>query len=150
MQSSEATKSEQSKLHTLLAEITEIDAKVAAMNAEIGDLKERRTALEKLACEEMSEQRLDGVRVAGRSWRVEYDHHMSVATDRRDAVLEAARAVGAEETLITVNTSRLKSLLKEMAADAGTDARGRWSDGTPFAGLVSEFVAPKLRHLTVS
>lgn len=150
MQSSNATGVETTGLHGVLAEITDIDKKVAALNAEVDSLKERRTALERLAVEDMTEQRLDGVKVAGRSWRIEWDHSMSVSQDRRDAVLEAARAAGCEDALVTVNTARLKSLLKEMAKDAGKDARTPFSDGTPFAGIVGEFVQPRLRHLTVS
>ena len=46
-------------------------------------------------------------------------------------------------------SARLKSLLKEMATEAGTDSRTPWSQGTVFEGLVGEYVQPKLRHLTV-
>jgi hypothetical protein len=133
----------------MLAEIADIDRKVAELNAQIDQLKDRRSHLESLVCEEMTTQRLDGVRVAGRSWRVEWDHSMSVPMDRRDAVLEAARQAGCEDALVQVNTLRLKSVLKEMAKDAGRDSRGLFSDGTPFAGLVGEFVQARLRHTTL-
>ena len=145
----EATQQETSGLQPMLAEVAEIDRKVAELNAQIDSLKDRRTHLEKLVCEEMSEQRLDGVRVAGTSWRVEFDHSMSVSMDRRDAVLEAARAAGCKDALVQVNTARLKALLKEMAKGAGKDARAPFSDGTPFAGLVGELVQPRLRHTTL-
>lgn len=96
----------------------------------------------------MTAQRLDGVKVAGRSWRVEFDHYVSVNEDNRKAVLEAAKEEGWDAALITVNTARLKSLLKERAKAAGTDARRPFTEGGRFAGLVSEHVAPKLRHVT--
>ena len=58
--------------------------------------------------------------------------------------------MGRGDELLTVQTSSLKSLLKEMAKEAGRDPKQPWADGTPFAGLVSEYVRPVLRHLTVS
>lgn len=112
------------------------------------NLKNRRESLERLACEEFATQRLDGVRVAGRSWRIEHDHYFSVPADRRDAVLKAAKEAGIEKAVLSVNTAQLKSILKEQHKAAGRDGRALFSDGTPFAGLVGEHVQPKLRHLT--
>ena len=97
----------------------------------------------------MQTQRLDGVRVAGRSWRVEYDHFCSVSEARKQAVMEAAKAAGLEGTLTTVNTARLKAVLKEMGRAAGKEAGALFSEGTVFEGLVGEHVAPRLRHVTV-
>jgi hypothetical protein len=134
-------------LQSALAEIAEIDKKLTRLNGDIDELKERRASLEEAAIREMSEQRLDGVKVAGRSWRVEHDHFMSVPEDRKALVMRAAKAAGFAEAIATVNTARLKSLLKELAA--GKDARSPYSDGTPFEGLLSEHVAPRLRHVTV-
>ncbi len=138
-----------STLGPLLGEITEIDTKVKALEAEIKELGKRRDALAALAVEEMAAGRLDGVRAAGRSWRIEWEHSVSATASSTDAVLAAARTVGKGDTLLSVNTSRLKSLLKELATEAGRDARQPWAEGTPFAGLVSEYVRPVLRHLTV-
>ena len=135
-------------LHRALTEIRQIDAKIAEKSAEVDALKERREHLEKLAVEEMTAQRLDGVKVAGRSWRIEHDHYVSVTEDNRKAVLEAAKGEGWDAALITVNTARLKTLLKERAKEAGMDARRPFTEGSKFAGLVSEYVAPKLRHVT--
>jgi hypothetical protein len=136
-------------LSAILAEIASIDKQTVEANDRIDQLKARRQHLEALAVEEMEDQRLDGVRVAGRSWRVEYDHFMSVTEDRKEAVIEAAKAAGCWKQLESVNTARLKSLLREMAKEAGKDARSSHSEGTPFAGLVGEHVAPRLRHVTV-
>lgn len=148
MKSSNATSTD-STLSALLAEIASIDKQTVEANDRIDQLKARRQHLEALAVEEMEDQRLDGVRVAGRSWRVEYDHLMSVTEDRKEAVIEAAKAAGCWKQLESVNTARLKSLLREMAKEAGRDARSSHSEGTPFAGLVGEHVAPRLRHVTV-
>jgi hypothetical protein len=105
--------------------------------------------LEKIAIEEMQGQRLDGVRVAGRSWRVEWEHSCSVTEGTKEAVMEAARKAGCLDQLTSVNTARLKAVLKEQAKEAGTDASQPWSAGTPFEGLVGEYVAPRLRHVSV-
>jgi hypothetical protein len=151
MNSSEATP-EDTTLQRTLAEITKIDAEVNRLNLEIDQLKDRRDALEKIAVDEMSIQRLDGVRVAGRSWRIEWTHSCSVPEASKGAVLEAAKASGRPglvEAITQVNTARLKSILKEMAQEAGRGGREPHSAGTAFEGLVGEFVQPKLRHLTV-
>lgn len=149
MQSSQATE-HNNPLSTALAEIVEVDREVDRLEAEIKTLKKRREALEAVAVEEMTEGRLDGVRVAGRSWRVEWDHYCSVATDRQDALMEVAKAGGWVDSLVSVSTVRLKSLLRELAKAAGKDARSPYTAGTAFEGLVSEHVAPKLRHVTVA
>jgi hypothetical protein len=136
-------------LQSALSEITDIDKKVAALNDQIDELKKRRDHLESIAVEELTTQRLDGVRAAGRSWRVEWTHSFSAPEARREAVMEAARKAGLLEAVTTVNTARLKALLTERAKEAGKDARRPYSDGTEFEGIVGEFIAPKLRHLTV-
>lgn len=135
-------------LQSLLAEITEIDRQVGELSNQIDTLKDKRAHLEKLAIEDMTTQRLDRVGVAGRSWRVEYDHHCSVSEARKEAVMEAARKAGLEDVLTSVNTAKLKSLLKEMAKAAGKEASESFSEGTVFEGLVGEHVAPRLRHAT--
>ena len=115
----------------------------------IKELKRRKDALERIAVEGMTEGRLDGVRVAGRSWRIEWEHSVSATAANADEVIAAARAVGKGDSLISVNTSRLKSVLKEIAEESGRDARLPWADGTPFADLVSEYVRPVLRSVAV-
>jgi hypothetical protein len=136
-------------LQPVLAEITDVDKQIKELDGQIETLKKRRTHLERLAVEEMQTQRLDGVRVAGRSWRVEWEHSCSVTEATKEAVMEAARKAGCLEALTSVNTARLKSFLKEQSREAGTDASQPWSAGTPFEGLVGEYVAPRLRHVTV-
>lgn len=146
MESSTAT---EPTLQSALAEIAALDKKIAAMNGEIDNLKTRRDHLEMVAVEEMMMQRLDGVRAAGRSWRVEYFHGFSAPEGRKEAVMEAARRAGLLDAVTSVNTARLKALLTERAKEAGMDASRPYSEGTEFEGLVGEYIAPRLRHLTV-
>jgi len=138
-----------STLSSALEKISLIDREIDVAELAVKELKKRRESLAEIAVEEMTAGRLDGVRVAGRSWRVEWDHSVSATADNKDAVLAAARAAGMEAQLVGVNTSQLKSVLKEMHKAAGKDAREPWADGTAFAGLVSEFIRPVLRHVTV-
>lgn len=138
-----------SALSTALEQISQIDREIDVAELAVKELKKRRESLANLAVEEMTAGRLDGVRVAGRSWRVEWDHSVSATAEKQDAILAAAREAGMEAQLVGVNTTRLKSLLKEMAKAAGRDAREPWADGTAFAGIVSEYVRPVLRHVTV-
>lgn len=136
-------------LQPVLAEIADLDRQIKELDGQVDALKKRRTHLEKIAIEEMQGQRLDGVRVAGRSWRVEWDHSCSVTEGTKEAVMEAARKAGCLAQLTSVNTARLKAVLKEQAKEAGTDASQPWSAGTPFEGLVGEYVQPRLRHVSV-
>ena len=147
MQSSQAT-GEQT-LSGVLEEISALDAQIGTASAQLDELKRRRASLESIAVEDMTTQRLDGVRVAGRSWRVEESLHISVPKDRRDAVLEAARAAGIEDAITAVSTPTLKAWLVERAKDAGREAGSPFASGTPFDGLVGEYTELKLRHLTV-
>lgn len=149
MSLSKATAEDSTPLSNALEQVAAIDREMDELELRIKELKKRREALAGVAVEEMTAGRLDGVRVAGRSWRVEWEHSVSATASETDAVLAAARAVGKGDALLTVNTSRLKSLLKELATASGRDARLPWAEGTPFAGLVSEYVRPVLRHLTV-
>lgn len=138
-----------SPLSSALEQIAQIDREIDVAELKVKELKKKRDSLAELAVEEMTAGRLDGVRVAGRSWRVEWEHSISATADNKDAVLAAVRAAGMEAQLLGVNTSQLKTVLKEMHKAAGKDARQPWAEGTPFAGLVSEYVRPVLRHLTV-
>lgn len=137
-------------LQSALAEILTIDKEVAGLNDQIDTLKKRRGKLEEIALKEMTTQRLDGVKAAGRSWRIEWSHSFSAPEARKEQVMEAARRAGLLDEVTTVNTARLKALLVEQGKAAGKDARQPYSVGTEFEGLVGEFVRPTLRHLTVS
>ena len=149
MSFAKATEQDTTPLSNALEQISRIDREIDVAELTVKELKKRRESLAEIAVEEMTAGRLDGVRVAGRSWRVEWDHSVSATAENKDAVLAAARAAGMEKQLIGVNTSQLKSVLKEMHKAAGKDAREPWAEGTAFAGLVSEFIRPVLRHVTV-
>jgi len=145
MQSSQATENHNaSALAQTLEEIAALDREIGTVSAQLDEKKKKRAYVESLAVEEMQTQRLGGVRVAGRSWRVEECLHLSVPRDRRDAVLEAARVAGIEDAITTVATSTLKSWLVERAKEAGRESGQPFADGTPFAGIVGEFVEQKL------
>ena len=138
-----------STLSAALEQVADLDRQIDDVEATLKVLEGRREAAAKVAAEEMMSERLDGVRVAGRSWRVEWDHSCSATGEHRDAIIAAARDIGKGDTLLTVNTSALKSLLKDLAQQAGRPSHQPWTEGTPFAGLVSEYVRPVLRHVTV-
>jgi hypothetical protein len=148
MSSAKATEQD-TPLSSALEAISRIDREIDSAEMAVKELKKRRDKLASIAVEEMTAGRLDGVRVAGRSWRIEWVHSVTATAEKQDAILAAARAAGMEAQLVGVNTTRLKSLLKEMSQAAGRDARQPWAEGTPFAGIVSEYVRPELRHLTI-
>ena len=140
---------ETAPLQSALAEIAELDKKIVGLSDQIDRLKERREHLEGIAVEELATQRLDGVKAAGRSWRIEWTHSFSAPEARKEAVMEAARRAGLLDAVTQVNTARLKALLTEKAKEAGMDPRRAYSEGTEFEGLVGEFVRPVLRHRSV-
>ena len=145
---SSSTATEVAPLQRALAEISELDAKIKSLNDQIDELKERRGHYEGVAVEEMLTQRLDGVKAAGRSWRIEFAHRFSAPEARKEAVMEAARSAGLLDKVTQINTARLKAELTERAKEAGMDPRRLYSDGTEFEGLVGEYVQPVLRHVT--
>lgn len=137
-------------LVSTLERIEAIDREIDGLEMRIKELKKQRDPLESLALEEMAAARMErGVPAGGRSWRVEWEHSLSVAKDRLPQVMDALRDAGALDALLTVNTTTLKSWLKDRAKEAGTDARQPFTAGTPFDGLVGEYVRPVLRHVTV-
>lgn len=137
-------------LANILTEVAELDAQKERVNAELKRISARRDRLEQIAVDEMLASGLSGAKVAGRSWRVEHDHHCSVTAENRDAVLALARMRdGWEEAITSVNTSRLRALLKSEAESSGKSDRNLYTDGTEFHGLVGEYVQMKLRHRTV-
>lgn len=138
-------------LVSTLERIETIDSEIDALEMKVKELKKLREPLESLALEEMAAARMErGVPAGARTWRVEWEHSFSVAKDRLPQVMDVLRAEGALDALLTVNTSTLKAWLKDRAKDAGKDARTPFAEGTPFDGIVGEFVRPVLRHTTVA
>lgn len=142
-------------LVSTLEEVSEIDRQIDEHELRIKELKKRRETLERWVIEEMEMQRKSGIRgaegarAAGRTYWVEEDFSISVSKDRRDAVLEAARAAGIEDAITTVATTTLKSWLREEAKKADKEVGRPFSSGTPFEGLVGEYTTMKLRHRAV-
>lgn len=124
----------------LLERIEKIDAEVGALELKIKELNRLRRSIENLAIETMQELRLEkGIPAAGRKWTVSEELRLSVPKDRQLEVMEAARTLGIEDTVRGVNTAGLKAWLTENAKSAGRETGAAFSDGTPFAGLVSEY-----------
>jgi len=135
-----------SALSSALERISEIDARVKELEAGVKDLKAQRAHYEGVAIEAMQEGRLDGVKAAGRSWRVEMEHSISVPSAVKQEVVEAARRAGLDD-MVTIPTTSLKAYLKERAKDTGASADSPWADGSEFAGLVGEYIRPVLRSV---
>ena len=135
-----------SALSSALERISEIDSRIKEIEATAKDLRAQRAHYEGIAIEAMQEGRLDGVKAAGRSWRVETEHSISVASAVRQEVVEAARKAGLDD-LITIPTTSLKAYLKARAKDSDAADDAPWADGTEFAGLVGEYIRPVLRYV---
>jgi len=149
LQGNELAPEQHKGLSDILEKITEIDGEIGTTSALLKNQKAKRAALEKLAVEELAKSRLDGVKVAGRSWRVSKELRLSVAKESRSAVMDAAKSVGIEEEITTVSVPTLKAWIVEQAKEAGKDAGSSFIKGTPFDGLVGEFIETKIRHTTV-
>lgn len=138
-------------LVSTLERIESIDREIDGLELQIKERKKVRESLEALALEEMAAARMErGVPAGGRSWRVEWEHSVSLPKDRQEQVMDVLREEGVLDALLTVNTSTLKAFLKDKHKEAGKDARQPFCAGTPLEGLVSEYVRPVLRHVTVA
>lgn len=136
-------------LSSRLAEIKAIDEQIKALEEQSKTLAKKRDCLEKLCVEDMTLGQIDGMKVAGRSWRIEWTHSMSATEASKDGVIEALTAMGVDpDTVTQINTARLKAILKEDAERRGIDIRQSWTAGTPLEGKAGEYVAPRLRFTT--
>lgn len=132
-----------------LREIVEIDEKVSSLEDEVKALRKRREYVEKLVVEDMASGKLDGVRAHGKSWRIEWTHSMSATEATKQPIIDALRECGVDpDSVIQINTARLKAISKELAEQRGADPRQPWTAGTPLEGIASEYVAPRLRFQT--
>lgn len=132
-----------------LTEIAALDAEIKAAEDKAKELKKRRDSIEKLAVEDITTSGIDGLKVCGRSWRIEWTHSMSATEASKEQILAAMKAMGIDTTTVTqINTARLKALLKEAAEERGIDIRQSWIAGTPLEGVAGEYVAPRLRFTT--
>jgi hypothetical protein len=140
----------------LLTSLGDLMAERDRLAGEVKLIEQRIDALESAAADSIRGSGLENVRAAGRTWWVQANPHLSVPATNRKAVLEAAAAMGWRDEVEAVAASTLKSLLadrlKELdAADKVPTETGFPSlvAGTPFAGIVSEFIEPALRSRRV-
>jgi hypothetical protein len=134
------------QLSRLLERVAELQGEKDRISAELAKVSRELKGVEALAVEQLAISGLDGVRAAGKSWFVREFFAVSVPEENKDKVLAAAKAACPE--YIGVNTASLKSWLMERRRDDAT-TEGGLADGTPFAGLISEFREMRLSHRTL-
>lgn len=135
---------ESPQLSALLEQIAEVQAERDRIEAEAKAVSKRLKQLEGLAVEQLSLSGLDGVRAAGKSWFLREFFSVSIPTENKERVLEIASDACPE--LVSVNTASLKSWLMEERRNVDGEAPAGLADGTPFAGLISEYREVRLSH----
>lgn len=131
-----------------LTEVQLISDEIDGLEEQIKTLKKRRAHLESLCIEDLLTSRTERIGAAGRMWRIDWEHSMSSTEARKEDLIAAAEAYGIPPEAITqVNTSKLKSLIKEIAESQGRNVREKWTAGTALEGLAGEYVAPLLRSV---
>lgn len=134
-------------LKDVLEKITELQADKDRLAGETKRVGESLSVLEKLAVEMMTASGLDGVRAAGKSWFLREFFSVNIPAENRQKVVEAAKAEGLGDELVTVNTTTLKSwLVERRGADADMESL---AEGTAFDGLIREFREMRLSHRSV-
>jgi len=134
------------QLSKLLERVAELQAEKDRIAAELSAVNKELKGVESLAVEQLSLSGLDGVRAAGKSWYVREFFSVSIPSENRDRVLEIASEACPE--LVAVNTTSLKSWLIEERRSQGESDSGL-AEGTPFAGLISEYREMRLSHRTL-
>jgi len=132
---------ESAGLSSLLERVAALQEAKAEAEAEAKSIGRELAEVERLAVEQLALSGLDGVRAAGKSWSLRESYHVNVSVANRDAVLAAAKKQCPE--IVAVNTSSLKAWLVEERERSGATGESL-ADGTPFAGLVSEYREVKL------
>jgi hypothetical protein len=131
-----------------LAEVQSLTDTIDGLEEQIKTLKKRRDHLESLCVEDLLASKTDRLGAAGRLWRVEWTHSISATEANKEELLAAAKALGIDaDSIMQVNTSKLKNIVKELAENEGRDVREKWTAGTPLEGLAGEYVAPRLRSV---
>ena len=134
------------QLSQLLERVAALQEDKDRISAELSKVNKELKAVESLAVEQLSLSGLDGVRAAGKSWFVREFFAVSIPTENKERVLEIASEACPE--LVAVNTTSLKSWLIEERRSQG-ESDGGLADGTPFAGLISEYREMRLSHRTL-
>jgi hypothetical protein len=135
------------QLANLLERIAGLYDEKDRVAAEASKINKQLKEAEGLAVELIAASGLDGVRAAGKSWYVREFFGVSIPTENRDKVVEAAQAEGLTD-FITVNTSTLKAWLGEQRKKRGVKGEAGLAAGTKFDGLISEFREMRLSRLT--
>lgn len=135
------------RLLKLLERVAELQAEKDRLANEAKGVNKALAEAEQMAVEVLAASGLDGVRAAGKSWYTREFFSVSVPSENREAVVEAAKDAGLDD-LIAVNTTTLKSWLIENRGD-GQPAEAGLAAGTPFDGLVREFREVRLSHRTL-
>jgi len=131
-----------------LTEVQTLSDSIEGLEEQIKALKKRRDHLESLCVEDLLTSKTERIGAAGRLWRVEWTHSISATEAKKEDLLAAAKALGIDADSITqVNTTKLKTIVKELAENQGRDVREKWTAGTPLEGLAGEYVAPRLRSV---
>jgi hypothetical protein len=132
-----------SELADKLESVVELYAKRDAAADALKQIKAEVEQAEREAVDLLAASGLDqGVPVAGRSWRWQEAPQVSVLADRREEVFAAAESVGL--SLTQLNTAALRAWLVEHGKEAGREPGESLAAGTPFEGLVSEYLPTKL------
>lgn len=134
-------------LSKLLERVTALQAEKDRLADETTRVNKELKELEQLAVEQLSLSGLDGVRAAGKSWFLREFFSVSIPSGSREDVVAVAKEACPE--MISVNTSSLKAWLVEERKRRGGDETTGLADGTPFAGLISEYREVRLSHRTV-
>jgi hypothetical protein len=135
------------QLSKLLERVAELQAEKDRIATEAKKINKALDEAEQLAVEVLAASGLDGVRAAGKSWFTREFFSVSVPSENREAVVEAAEEAGLSD-LIAVNTTTLKSWLVENRGD-GQPAEAGLAAGTPFDGLVREYREVRLSSRTL-
>lgn len=134
------------RLSKLLDRVAELQADKALMEAEVTAINKKLKEAESQAVEALAASGLDGVRAAGKSWYTREFWSVSVPTENRKRIVEAAQAEGLED-FVTVNTATLKAWLAERRRQG--ESQSRLAEGTLFDGLITEFREMRLSHRTL-
>lgn len=133
------------QLAAMLEKIAELYDEKDKRAAHLKEIEKEIEQHERIAVELLAVSGLDGVRAAGKSWYLRDFWGLSIPTENKGQVVEAAANAGLED-YITVNTTSLKSWLKEQSGDSKESLIA----GTPFEGLLSEYHEMRLSRQTLS
>lgn len=132
-------------LQELLSIVAGLQAEKARVETDLKNVKKRLDEIESIAVEALAASGLDGVKAAGKSWWTRDSFVVSVPTENREAVVEAAKAAGLGD-MVAVNTTTLKSwLMENRDAERSDDLAA----GTPFEGLIEEYREVRLSSRTL-